>query len=63
VAGHVDPAPRRNRDAGQTVEGGSLSGPVRAHQADDLAGENLKGQLLDRGEISVHLLQAVDLNH
>jgi hypothetical protein len=45
------------------VEGGGLSGTVGAHQADDLAGEDLKGQLLDRGEIPVHLLQAVDLNH
>jgi hypothetical protein len=45
------------------MERGGLPRAIGTHQADDLAGQDLEGQVLDRSEIAVHLPQALDFDH
>jgi hypothetical protein len=45
------------------MQGGRLSGAVGAHQADDLPGQNLKGEVLDCGQVAVHFVQTLDVDH
>jgi hypothetical protein len=45
------------------MQGGRLPGAVRANQAHDLARQYPEGEVLDRGEIAVHLVQTLGLDH
>ena len=63
VTGHPDPSPARHGDPGQALEGGGLAGAVGADQPEDLPGPDLERQVLDRGELAVHLVEAFDLDH
>ena len=63
VAGDPDPAARGNGDAGDALQGRRLAGAVGTHQTHDLAGLHLEGEVLDRGQVPVQLLQPLDLDH